>query len=136
MISIRIRWSGEVMEDLVLLRGVMSSRSCAGVIGNDPDGQKRKGSSSSFGRLWWVGVWFILDQGVLGSLHIEMSKSGDVYIFIPSVVDGWGRSCLKDDKSFWGLNPQREPIFPQSGRRNDKRKYVDNFLIVCRMSVG
>lgn len=68
--SIRILCSGDAVEDLVFLRGVMRSRSCAGVIGKDPDGQKRKGSSSSFGRLWWVGVWFILDQGVFGSLYL------------------------------------------------------------------
>ena len=80
MMSIRILCSGGGMEDLVLRRGVISSRSCAGVIGKDPDGHGRKSSSFSFGRLSWVGVWFMKVVGVLESLHLQMEKRGKVYI--------------------------------------------------------
>lgn len=80
MMSIRILCSGGGMEALVLRRGVISSRSCAGVIGKDPDGHGRKASSFSFGRLSWVGVWFMKVVGVLESLHLQMEKRGKVYI--------------------------------------------------------
>lgn len=78
--SIRILCSGGGMEGLVLRRGVISSRSCAGVIGKDPDGHGRKASSFSFGRLSWVGVWFMKVVGVLEALHLQMEKRGKVYI--------------------------------------------------------
>ena len=80
MMSIRILCSGGGMEALVLRRGVISSRSCAGVIGKDPDGHGRKSSSFSFGRLSWVGVWFMKVVGVLEALHLQMRKMGKVYI--------------------------------------------------------
>lgn len=75
--SIRILCSGEGMEALVLRRGVISSRSCAGVIGKDPDGHGRKASSFSFGRLSWVGVWFMKEVGVLEALHFTNGEKGE-----------------------------------------------------------
>ena len=88
--SIRILCSGEGMEVLVLRRGVINSRSCAGVIGKDPDGHGRKSSSFSFGRLSWVGVWFMKEVGVLEALHLQMRKRWEVYIRVGLDSEGCG----------------------------------------------